>query len=175
MRLVITSVVVPHVSTIYNSTFYGCTSLTSATMHRVQNIWNSAFFECTKLSSVVIPETVKYIGKEAFSNTNLRTLYFLAQYDINVGTNAFYNISRDNHGHISNISTSITHVYIKNICDKYKYAELLSLPVRRPYFLAKTLSPVLGVGLMATYLIKNILLIKTYTSQNYSVSGLFFL
>ena len=150
-----------HVQSIGFNAFFGCSSLSNATMPHVQSIGDNAFDGCTNLTSVVIPESTTFIGFRAFANTGITTLYFFASPDITVGDNAFYNLE-SNDDIITKITISITYIYIKNICDKYKYAKLLSLPVELFYqyeenynycFLSRALLPVSCASMMVAYLV----------------------
>ena len=57
------------VTSIGNSAFRQCHSLTSATIpNSVTSIGNSAFYRCSSLISVTIPNSVTSIGDDAFSH-----------------------------------------------------------------------------------------------------------
>jgi hypothetical protein len=164
----------PHVQSVGYSAFNGCTSLSNATMPHVQSIEFLAFEGCTNLTSVVIPESTTFIGFEAFANTGITTLYFFASPDITVGDNAFYNLELNNDVIITKITISITYIYIKNICDKYKYAKLLSLPVELFYqyeenynycFLSRALLPVSCASMMVAYLVSKYMKKKRNTKK----------
>ena len=66
----LTSVTIPNsVTFIGNSAFYDCSSLTSVTIPNiVSSIENYAFYDCSSLTSVTIPNSVSSIGCAAFSN-----------------------------------------------------------------------------------------------------------
>lgn len=66
----LTSVTIPNsVTSIGGSAFYGCSGLTSITIpNSVTSIGFSAFSKCTSLTSVSIPNSVTFIGARAFYN-----------------------------------------------------------------------------------------------------------
>ena len=65
----LTSVTIPgSVADIADHAFYACTSLTDATLgNGVINLRDFAFSECTSLTSVTIPDSVTNIGESAFA------------------------------------------------------------------------------------------------------------
>ena len=72
-------VVIPSsVTSIGNSAFYGCSSLTSITIPAsVKSIGNGAFNGCVSLASITIPASVKSIGSGAFDGcSSLKTVYY---------------------------------------------------------------------------------------------------
>ena len=66
------------VSAIYESSFYGCSGLTSVTIPEgATAIGRSAFGSCDNLTCVTIPSSIKYIGITAFAGCkNLKKVYF---------------------------------------------------------------------------------------------------
>ena len=68
----LTSINIPEsVTSIDNSTFYGCSSLTSITIpNSITNIGDYAFRFCSSLTSINIPNRVTSIGFDAFYNCN---------------------------------------------------------------------------------------------------------
>ena len=89
----LTSITIPDgVIGIGNNAFSGCTSLETVTIPAsVTYVGNSAFYGCTSLKSVTIPESVTYIGGYAFAEC-----YSLKYADIpanvtGIGTSPFYN------------------------------------------------------------------------------------
>ncbi|MBQ4155521.1 MAG: leucine-rich repeat domain-containing protein, partial [Clostridia bacterium] len=64
----LTSMTIPNsVTSIGEYAFYGCDSLTSITIpNSVTSIGDSAFSYCSSLTSIIIPESVTSIGKEVF-------------------------------------------------------------------------------------------------------------
>ncbi len=71
----LTSITIPNsVTSIGNSVFYGCTSLTSITIpNSVTSIGNGTFQNCSNLTSVTIGNSVNYIGDYAFSGCSSLT------------------------------------------------------------------------------------------------------
>lgn len=67
------SVTIPNsVTSIGNSAFGGCTSLSNVSIsNSLTTIGQRAFSNCTSLSNVTIPNSVTYIGYNAFNNTPL--------------------------------------------------------------------------------------------------------
>ncbi len=77
-----TSFTIPNsVTSIGNSAFSSCDSLTSITIpDSVTSIGNSAFYNCTSLTSITIPDSVTSIGSTAFRYcTNLTSVTFKNQ------------------------------------------------------------------------------------------------
>ena len=87
------------VTGINDSTFRGCTSLTSIVIpNSVTIIGDEAFFGCTGLTSIVIPDSVKSIGDWAFWNcTGLTSIV------IGKGITYFYENTFDNCDNLTNI------------------------------------------------------------------------
>ena len=72
----LTSIIIPEsVTRIEDFAFSGCRSLTSATIpDKVTSIGNYAFTACSSLSSLIIPESVTSIGNNAFAGTGLTSI-----------------------------------------------------------------------------------------------------
>ena len=78
------------VTTIGNSAFYGCSSLTSVIMpSSVTTIENSAFEGCRSLTSINIPSSVTSIGGSAFYNCNSLTSITIPSSVTTIGESAF--------------------------------------------------------------------------------------
>jgi len=92
----LTSITIPaSVTSIGNSAFYHCYSLTSITIgNSVTSIGNSAFGYCTSLTSITIPDSVTSIGDRAFLNCNRLTNIIVDE------NNRYY--SNDEHGVLFN-------------------------------------------------------------------------
>ena len=88
----LTSIVIPEsVQSIGNYAFYGCTSLTSVTIPvGVTSIGYSAFERCTSLASVAIPENVQSIGDSAFYGCTSLTSVTISEGVTSIGYSAFY-------------------------------------------------------------------------------------
>ncbi len=81
------------VTSIGDSAFYTCRSLTSVTIPAsVTSIGSDAFSDCNKLTSVTIPNSVTSIGTSAFSYcTDLASVSFEGNAPTTVGSDVFYN------------------------------------------------------------------------------------
>lgn len=81
-------------TSIVNSAFQGCNSLTSITIpSSVTNIGNSAFQSCTSLRSITIPSGVTTIGNSAFRNClSLRSITSLALTAPTINFNTFQSL-----------------------------------------------------------------------------------
>lgn len=65
----IKSIELPNISSIFQSTFNGCTSLTQIDLPKKLEILGSyAFTNCTNLQVVTIPQTLKYINMSVFDH-----------------------------------------------------------------------------------------------------------
>ncbi|MBR7032036.1 MAG: leucine-rich repeat protein [Clostridia bacterium] len=80
------------VTSIGQSAFSGCASLTSVTIgDSVTSIGYSAFSDCTSLTSVTIPDSVTSIGSYAFYNCRNLTSVTIPDSVTSIGYSAFYN------------------------------------------------------------------------------------
>ena len=89
----LTSVTIPNsVTKIGQAAFDGCRSLTSVTIpNSVTKISDNTFSDCSSLTSVTIPNSVTTIGSEAFSGcTNLQKVH-IGNSVKTIGEYAFYN------------------------------------------------------------------------------------
>ena len=70
VRANITSITIePGVTTIGNSSFYGCSSMASVSLPAgLTTIGNSSFYGCSSLDTVVLPSSVTTLGSSAFQN-----------------------------------------------------------------------------------------------------------
>ena len=79
------------VTSIGESAFYECTSLTSVTIpDSVTNIGNKAFEDCTSLTSITIPDSVTSIGDVAFAGCTNLTSITIPDSVTNIGNKAFW-------------------------------------------------------------------------------------
>ena len=100
----LTSVTIPDsVTSIGDSAFYNCTSLTSVTIpDNVTSIGDSAFSDCTSLTSITIPDSVTSISNFAFYKCTSLTSVTVPDSVTSIGNYAF------------NGCTSLTSVTIPN-------------------------------------------------------------
>ena len=78
------------VTIIGNAAFYGCTSLTSVTIPgSVTSIEQNAFFNCTSLTNIVIPDSVTIIGQTAFYGCTSLTSVTIPGSVTSIGDSAF--------------------------------------------------------------------------------------
>ena len=89
----LTSITIPNsVTSIGKSAFSGCTSLTSITIpNSVTSIGSSAFSGCTSLTNVTIPDSITSIGDNAFSDCTSLTSITIPNSVTSIGWSAFYN------------------------------------------------------------------------------------
>ena len=82
-------------TSIGNSAFWGCSSLTSVTIpDSVTSISYGAFSSCTSLTSITIPKNVSSIGNYAFEDCDsLADVYFEETTTPDFSDNSFYRYS----------------------------------------------------------------------------------
>ena len=87
----LTSITIPNsVTSICYSAFYGCTSLTSITIpDSVTSIGGSAFSGCTSLTNITIPNSVTSIGNNAFRGCTSLTNVTIPDSVTSIGSYAF--------------------------------------------------------------------------------------
>ena len=95
VRANITSITIePGVTTIGNSSFYGCSSMASVSLPEgLTTLGSSAFQNCTGLVSVNIPDGVTSIGSSAFANCAALTDINIPAGVTSIGSSAFQNCS----------------------------------------------------------------------------------
>lgn len=96
------------VTSIGNSTFYGCTNLSNIVIpNSVTNIRASAFYGCTSLTSVTIPDSVTSIGTGAFTGCSSLTSVTIPNSVTSIGNGVFNGCSGLTSVTIGNGVTSI--------------------------------------------------------------------
>ena len=88
----LTSVTIPNsVTSIGNSAFFGCSSLTSVTIpESVTSIGITAFRDCSNLTSITIPNSVTSIENQAFCACNSLTSVTIGNSVTSIGKDAFW-------------------------------------------------------------------------------------
>ena len=88
----LTSVTIPNsVTSIEERAFSGCTSLTSVTIpNSVTSIGDYAFYDCSALTSITIPNSVTSIGNTAFSGCTSLTSVTIPNSVTSIGEDAFF-------------------------------------------------------------------------------------
>ena len=89
------SLVLPNsLTTIKSEAFYGCVSLATVDINdddsQLATIGDSAFYKCDILS-IVLPNTIRSIGKQAFSSNDSLTTVYLPEGLTKIGDSAFSN------------------------------------------------------------------------------------
>ena len=105
----LTSITIPgSVTNIGTSAFYNCSGLTSVTIgNSVTSIGAAAFYNCRSLTTVTIPNSVTSIGGAAFSGCSGLTSIQIPNSVTSIGDEAFYNCSGLTSVTIGNSVTSI--------------------------------------------------------------------
>lgn len=86
-----TVIIGDNVTTLPNSAFSGCSSLTSVVLPSgLTDIPSSAFNNCSSLSSITIPAGVASIGSSAFYNCSLLSSITIPASVTSIGSSAFY-------------------------------------------------------------------------------------
>ncbi|SEA21054.1 Leucine rich repeat-containing protein [Prevotella sp. tc2-28] len=105
----LTSITIPNgVTSIGGSAFSGCSGLTSVTIpNSVTSIGNSAFSGCSGLTSVTIPNSVTSIGNDAFHGCSSLNSFTIPNSVTTIGERAFHGCSSLTSLTIPNSVTSI--------------------------------------------------------------------
>lgn len=93
-RKIRTAVIPEGITTIGNSSFNDCASLTNVTIpDSVTSIGDSAFYDCSSLTSVIIPSSVTSISSRAFFKCSSLTSVSIGSGVTSIGMAAFYSCS----------------------------------------------------------------------------------
>jgi predicted small secreted protein len=96
------------ITTIPNSAFADCASLTGVTIpNSVTNIEGSAFYNCTNLASITIPNSVTSIGDSAFNSCTSLASVTIGNRVASIGSGTFVNCTNLTSITIPNSVTSI--------------------------------------------------------------------
>ena len=107
----LTSITIPgSVSSISDHAFYNCSHLTSITIPKsVTKIGNYAFFNCSRLTSITIPDGVTSIGNCTFYNCSSLKNIIIPDSMLSIGDSAFNHCSSLRSITIPDSVTSISH------------------------------------------------------------------
>ena len=86
--------------TLYDGAFSGCESLENLTLQGITFIPDFTFYDCYELKSITLPNTLIYIGKSVFEDTNITDIYCLGGNTVCVDKDFYNNAEEEVRVHV---------------------------------------------------------------------------